>query len=512
MLENAPIINLLAPFFAAFLVGMLGMWKRRAALPIAIIGLSVSLVSSIWVLVVVNFIRPVGYFLGGWNAPFGIVFYIDGLNALVVVLIQLVALMALIHGGKIIEKEIGHIRHFYYTLYLLFVVGVTGITQTADAFNLYVLIEVASLTSYALIAVGDRRSLHAGLNYLLLGSIGATFYLLGVGYLYIKTGTLNMQDLHAILVAKDLFASHTVQVALILLMVGLWIKMAFFPLHGWLPNAYTWSPVTSASLMSPLMTKVMIYVMIRVMLSIFGLENIMEIMWAKFVPFLAVIGILYGSFMALAQKNFRRMLTYIIVAEIGYMVGAAWLGSERGITAAFYHILSDSLMTLCLFLAAGSLAYRNNIRFIGDFENAFKKAPVTMAMLTIGALAMIGIPPTSGFFSKWYLVGAGVDAGNWIYVAALLIASFCNAVMFFRIFEIAVFGNKPSESDHGHGHDEPHDPTHHHEKIAKSEAPFWMLVPSITAAFSIILLGVFSQGLIGLISRTVTNLIEGGML
>jgi len=508
MLENAPIINLLAPLFAAFLAGLLGMWKRRAALPIAIIGLLVSLISSVWVLVVVNFVRPVGYYLGGWNAPFGIVFNIDGLNALVVVLIQFVALMALIHGGRIIEKEIGHNRNFYYALYLLFVVGVTGITQTADAFNLYVLIEVASLTSYALIAVGERRSVHAGLNYLLLGSIGATFYLLGVGYLYIKTGTLNMQDLNAILVAKDLFAAPTVQVALILLMVGLWIKMAFFPFHGWLPNAYTWSPVTSASLMSPLMTKVMIYVMIRIMLSVFGLEHVMDVVWAKYIPYLAVVAILYGSFMALAQRHFRRMVTYIIVAEIGYMVGAAWLGTERGFTGAFYHILSDSLMTLCLFLAAGALAFKNQIKFIDQFEGAFSKAPVSMAILTVGALAMIGIPPTSGFFSKWYLIGAGVDAGNWIYVGALIVASFCNAVMFFRIFEIAVFGKKPTEGGHGH-EDDHHDD---HDKVERNEAPLWMLIPGISVALSIVLLGVFNQGIIALISRTVGELIEGGML
>jgi len=507
MLENAPILNLLSPLFAAFLAVSLGIWRRRLAFPLAIIGLSVSLISSLSVLMVVALVRPVGYFVGGWNAPFGIVYNIDGLNALVVVLIQLVALLAIVHGGPIVKRDIGDHRHFYYGLYLLFIVGVTGITQTADAFNLYVLIEVASLTSYALIAVGHKRSVHAGLNYLLVGSIGATFYLLGIGYLYIKTGTLNMQDLHAVMTAQQLFASPTVQVALILLIVGLWIKMAFFPFHGWLPNAYTWSPLTSAAMMSPLMTKVMVYVMIRVMLSVFGLENVMEVAWAKAVPYLAVVAILYGSFMALAQKNVRRIITYIIVSEIGYLVGAAWLGTERGLTAAVYHILSDSLMTLCLFLAAGSLIYRHSIHFIDDFEHAFSKAPLTMVALAVGALSMIGIPPTCGFFSKWYLIGAGIDAGNWIYIAGLVIASFANAVIFFRIFEIAFFGKKPKENAHHEEND-----SHHPMVLKKQEAPFWMTASALTVAASIVLLGVFNQGFVQMIQTAIANIVTGGAL
>jgi len=506
MLENAPIINILAPLFAGFLAAALGIWRKRLAFPIAIIGLSVSLISSLSVLMVVALYRPVGYFVGGWNAPFGIVYRIDGLNALIVVLIQFVALISLIHGGSIIKSELDDKRPFYYSLFLLFVVGVTGITQTADAFNLYVLIEVASLTSYALIAVGEKRSVHAGLNYLLIGSIGATFYLLGIGYLYLKTGTLNMQDLNSILNAQNLFASATVQVAIILLMLGMWIKMAFFPFHGWLPNAYTWSPLTSASLMAPLMTKVMIYVMIRVMLSIIGYEQMMQLVWAKGIPLLAVIAILYGSFMALSQKNIRRMISYIVVAEIGYMAGAAWLGTERGLTASVYHILSDSLMTLALFLAAGSLAYRHNIRQLDQFDGVFSKSPITMLAFATAALSMIGIPPTCGFFSKWYLIGAGIESGNFYYVAALIIASFCNAVMFFRIFENAYFGKNLTNNAHGESPDD------HHHPVSREEAPIWMLGTSVVAAFSILLLGIFSQGFVQMIQSAISSLVNGGSI
>ena len=510
MPDNAPILNLLAPFLAAFAVCAFGTWKRALALPIAILGLSISFVSSLVSLWVVATGGPITYTMGGWSAPIGIVFSIDALNALVVVLIHLVALMALFHSARLIEQEIDEKRHFYYTLYLLFVTGITGITQTADAFNLYVLIEVASLTSYALIAMGERRSLHAGLNYLLMGSIGATLYLLGVGFLYLKTGTLNMHDLHAMLTENRLFQSPTVQVATILIIVGLWLKMAMFPFHGWLPNAYTWSPVSSAALMAPLMTKVMIYVMIRMMLVVFGLDQMLEIVWAKTVPYLAVMTILFGSFMALSQRNLRRIFTYIIVAEVGYMVGAAWLGNTRGLTGSFYHILSDSLMTLCLFLGAGSLVFKHKIRSIDDLEGIFSKMPLTMTAFTVGAISMIGIPPTCGFFSKWYLIGGGIEAGNWIYVGALILSSFINAVIFFRMFEIACFGKNPVE-EASHDHEDTHEADHHPE-TSVVEAPPVMVVPVIVISLCIILLGVFNQPVIEMIQHAITSIHQGGIL
>lgn len=512
MLSNAPVINLMAPFFAAFVICGVGLWKRGFAQPIAVVGLAVSLASAVATLLHVAADGPISYAVGGWAAPYGIVLGIDLLNALVVVLIHLVALLSAIHAGPAIARDLGEKQTAYYTLFLLFVTGVTGITETADAFNLYVLIEVASLTSYALIAVGDKRSVHAALNYLLMGSIGATLYLLGVGYLYIKTGTLNMHDIHAVLVAQDLFASPTVQVAAIMIFIGLALKMALFPFHGWLPNAYTWSPPSTASLLGSLMTKVMIYVMVRMMLVVFGVEAVFGgVAWAQAIPYLAIVAIFYGSLMALGQRSLRRVIAYIIVAEVGYMVGAAWLGNEKGLTGAFFHLISDSLMTLCLFLAAGSLMFRHGIQKIDQLEGAFRRMPVTMTCFAVGAFSMIGIPPTCGFFSKWYLLSGGFDAGNWLYVGALLFSSFVNAVIFFRIFEIACFGKHPQEAGHGHDDDHGHDGAGESVVVRRAEAPLLMLIPAFAVAASILLLGIFNQRFVEMIQTTIGLLSQGGL-
>lgn len=503
MLQHAPVIHLLAPFYAAITICIAGMWRKETAYPIAVTALSLSLLSAVVTLIKVGIAGPVIYAMGGWSAPFGIHFHIDALSALMAVLIQVVALLTAIHSRHPIHSSIGEKSYLYYPLFLLFVTGVTGICQTADAFNLYVLIEVSALTSYALIAMGEKRSVHASFNYLLVGSLGATLYLLGVGYLYLKTGTLNMQDLNFIMTTRELFSTPTIQVALILLMVGLWIKMAQFPFHGWLPNAYTWAPSPSAALMGPLMTKVMVYVMIRFMISVYGLDAIVDSMWTTWVPYLAIAGIVYGSLMALSQHYLRRMVTYIIVAEIGYMVGAAWLATELSITAAFYHVISDALMTLALFLCIAAMRVRHDIRSIHDMENIFKKMPITMVAFSIVALSLVGIPPTSGFISKWYLISAGIDAGHWPYIIALLLASFANAVIFFRIFEIGVFGKKPAE---GHHHKESHD------KKYLSEAPFSMLIPCLVISASIILLGIFNQPFIEMISTTISSISGGEVL
>ena len=283
-------------------------------------------------------------------------------------------------------------------------------------------------------------------------------------------------------------------IAFLFILVGIWIKMAFFPLNGWLPNAYSYCPSTSACILAPLMTKVSVYVMIRVMMSVFGLNWLFsQSVWTDLVVWLAVIAILAGSIFALAQREIKKMLCYLIVAEVGYMVGGAWLADPEwwGLTGAIYHIVADAVMTLCLFLAAGIFAKRFKAIEISDLEGLFKKAPWTSAGFVVGALAMIGVPPTCGFFSKFYLIRGGIDSGHWQFVVALLISSLVNAILFFRIFEIAHFGNKPAEGhDHSHSEDD-------HDSI--QEAPASALLPLLTAAAAIILIGIFNGQIVEMI-------------
>ena len=486
MSEHFPALLVTGPLLAALLVSIAGWLRPRLCLPIALLGLGLAALSATGLLVQVLTSGPVGYRLGGWEPPWGIYYLVDQLNAVVATVVAWVALVNLAASHRAVQADYAEKQGPFYTLYVLAVTGLLGMVATGDAFNLYVLLEISSLTGYALIGLGPGRAPLSSLNYLFLGTIGASFYLLGVGYLYIVTGSLNMADLAHLL--PPLYNSLAVSTAFAILMVGVWVKMAFFPLHAWLPNAYSQAPGPAASLLAPLMTKVMVYVMIRMMLTVFTMHYVAaQALLQHFVVWLAVAAMVAGGLFALAQRDLKRMLAYIVVSEVGYMVGGAWLGNRLGMTGAVLHLINDAVMTFCVFLAAGCIFQRVRGTAFEDLQGLFKKMPWTMAALAAGALAIIGVPPTCGFFSKLYLIRAGLAAGHWGFVAGLLFSSLVAVVLFFRLFEIAFF--EPMASGHGEHHG-------HAPAVALAEAPLSMLLPLMAAALGLVALGLATGPLV----------------
>ena len=477
---NLPVYVMAVPLITAFFVNLLGRASKAWIAPLTLGCLAYSTVASIIVMGQVLVKGHISYTVGNWKAPFGIELVIDPLSAVMLVLISVVALIATISALKSVSQELPDQEYLFFTLYLILISGLFGLILTGDAFNLYVLLEITSITTYALIAMGKGRAPLASFNYIIMGSIGASFYLLGVGYLYLMTGSLNMANISQILLAMN--GGAAIATALGFILVGLWVKMAFFPLHGWLPNAYAFAPTGTALIVAPLMTKVTVYLMVRVMFSIFSVDYLFLQHPAvqNGVVWVAALAIICASSLALGQRDLKKMLTYIIIAEVGYMVGGVWLANSTGMTGAILHIVNDALMTLCLFLAAAALIYRLGDLNFDNLQGIYRKMPVTMAAFTVGALAMIGVPPTAGFFSKWYLILGGIEAGQWIYVIALLFSSLVNAVLFFRIIEIGYFFK---DGEH-----------HGHEKL--EEAPLSMQAPLVISAVALIIVGLGSGPLV----------------
>ena len=438
MTHQYPALIIVVPLISSLLVTLIGWFKKSLCFPIILITLGVSCFWSFSILRQVMGTGVVSYTLGGWVPPFGIELRIDHLNALVLIVIFVVAFLNLIAGHPATQKEFGDKTGVFYALYILFVTGLAGITVTGDAFNLYVLLEITALTGYALIGIGKGHAALAGLNYLFMGTIGASFYLLGIGYLYIATGSLNMTDLAEILPRH--YGSPVLVFAFVLVLVGLLIKIALFPLHVWLPNAYTYSPPVAGGLVAPLTTKVMAYVLVRMYLFVFKPEyTFSNPFFSQLLVWIAVLAIVAGSILALAQTRMTRMLTYIIVTEIGYLVGGFWMNNSAGMTGMILHIVNDAAMTLCLFLVAGSILYRLGDDQFQNLQGLSRRMPLTTTALIVGAFSLIGVPPTCGFFSKWYLIKGGIESGHYGFVVALIFSGLVNVILFFRIIEICYF-------------------------------------------------------------------------
>jgi multicomponent Na+:H+ antiporter subunit D len=483
MVQQLPAIIIIVPLATSFFIFFAGLWHNRLAYPLAVAAMSICLLGSFSILISVIDNGAISYWLGGWQPPWGIEYRIDHLNAVMLVLVSVLSLLATVHAKKSVERELPEKITLFWSLFILMITGLLGICITGDLFNLFVLLEVASLSGYALISIGEKKAIYASFRYIVIGTIGASFYLLGVGYLYITSGSLNMSDLSQLL--PKLYHSKAVLAGFAFILIGLSIKMALFPLHGWLPDAYTYAPSAVSAAVAPLVTKVMAYVIIRIMFTVFRAEYPISVIGATdFMVWVGTFAILFGAVMALSQTDYKRMMSYVIVAEIGYIIGGIGVANATALKGAIFHIVNDALMVACLYAVAGMVMYKTGGHQIKDFRGIFKTMPITASIYTVGALAVIGVPPTCGFFSKWYLLWGGIQANQWTFVAALLVCTLINVALFFRIFDKGLYIHARNNG--------PQDATPS-KTLDTGEAPLSMLIPAVVLALAILLTGIFNQ-------------------
>ena len=432
----------------------------------------------------------ISYELGGWAPPWGIEYRIDAANALVALIVAGIAAITLPYALHSVEKEIPlKQQSLFYSAFMLCFTGLLGITQTGDIFNLFVFLEISSLSTYALISLGRKRqALTAAYQYLIMGTIGATFFLIGVGLLYAMTGTLNMADLSARLPA--LVEQRTTQTAFAFIMVGFALKLALFPLHLWLPNAYTYAPSVITVFLAATATKVAVYVMLRVIFTVFGFSFIEETPTDEIFLLLCIIGILMMSVYAIYQKDSKRLLAYSSVAQIGYMMLGLSFGSILGVTATLIHLFNHALMKGALFMAIGAIVYRIGSSNIDKMAGLGKRMPWTFAAIVIGGLSLIGVPGTAGFISKWYLVLAAIEQQNWLVVAVILIGSLLAVAYVWKLIEALYF--KPANKNA-------------HTGI--KEAPLMLLIPTWVLVLANIYFGLDTALTVGTAEQAVKLLL-----
>lgn len=475
--DNAPALIVVIPMVAAPIAAVLPSGRLAWLLAIATTG--ASLLMALAMLAQISAMdapdAAISYSMGGWAPPGGIEFRIDALNALVLVLVSAIGLIAAVFGLPSVEKEIYRPKHaMFFAAYMICFMGLIGVTATGDAFNLFVFLEISSIATYVLVALGsgrDRRALPAASSYLLMGTIGASFFVVGVGFLYGVTGTLNMAELSERLQGQG--DNRAVLAGYAFIFVGLGIKAAMFPLHQWLPNAYAYSPSFVTTFLAATATKVAIYAMVRFLFTVFGPAFEFDggsLIWLL-AP-LGVAGMLSCSFQAMFQTDVRRTLAYSSVAQVGYMLLGISLGTAIGLSAGLFHLVNHALMKGALFLAVASVALNYRGSTIVDYQGLGKAAPWTMTAFAIGALSLIGVPLTAGFQSKYLLVSALLESGWWQAALIVVFTSVLAVIYMGRILE-AVFFRPPVDPNR-----------------ERAEAPLLILAPLWLLAIANIWVGV----------------------
>ncbi len=446
--NHLPALIVILPLLVALLLPALGRghgpWFAATLTTWAVLGMTIVLQLQF-----IGFLQNpetsvafISYPIGNWRVPWGIEFRVDALNTFLLLVISMISAVVTFYARLSIASTIPLERiRFFYSVWLLFISGLLGVTMTGDVFNVYVLIEISALASYTLVAMGhyqNRKALSGSINYLVLGTIGASFFLIGVGYLYSVTGTLNIADAAEKL--RPLHDNRAVITAFAFMLVGLSVKMALFPLHGWLPDAHGYAPPIVSALLSGVAIKVGAYVMIRLLFSVLGINFSLALLpTAPIIWILASLAIVIGSYTAIQQSSLKRLLAYSSVAQIGYIALGFALANENGLTGSLIHIFNHALMKSGLFLVAGIVSYRLGEAELKTLSGLGRKMPFTMAALTAGGLGLIGVPLTSGFISKWYLVSGAIDRGLMPLAVVILAGSILAVIYVWKVVEIVYF-------------------------------------------------------------------------
>lgn len=501
----------------AGLLGLLtGLRSRRAGHAVVLIGAVAALaISLLGMREVVSTGEPLRYAVGGWLPPVGIELVLDHLAAYMTTLITFIGVLVLVYAPRSLRFETTGKETFAYPAMVLLLAGLTGMCLTGDVFNLYVFLEISALAAYALLAIGDRPAPMAALRYLLIGAAGGGLYLLGVGFLYFSAGTLNMADLHARL--PELVESRAVLAAAVLMVLGLGVKMALFPLHFWLPDVYTNAPSAVAGLIAPIMTKVSAYAIIRLFLDVFPQGFFIEsVPIAATIGWLSAGGIIFGSVLAIAQQDYRRMLAYSSIGQISYVGLGIGLANPIGLIGGLLHIVNHAFMKGLLFLVGGAVRLRTGVTRIPDMKGVGRAMPWTMGAFVVGVLAMVGIPPAAGFFSKWYLLLGTLEAGNWWWFAVIIASSLLSAVYFFRVVEMVFRDPASDPAEAGAGSTLSAGPAGAAANPQPSanphpagEPPASMLVPILILALGVLAVGVFNVAIVTTLLERVVEPLGG---
>lgn len=487
---HLPALQVVVPLLAAPLTVLLRSRHLAFGVAMAAIGAALAVSLALWLQVAEQ--GTLSYAIGSWPPPWGIEYRVDRLSSFVLVLVSGIAAVVLPYSRRSIEAEIPtHLHYLFYTMFLLCFTGLLGITITGDAFNVFVFLEISSLSTYVLIALGrDRRALVASYQYLVMGTIGATFIVIGIGLLYLMTGTLNLADMGRRLQAVQ--GTRPVLAALAFLTVGVSLKLALFPLHQWLPNAYAYAPSAVAAFLAATATKVAVYVLLRFYFTVFGEAQVFDqLPMQQAMLLLALAGMFAASTIAILQTDLKRLFAYSSIGQIGYIVLGLSFDSQAGLVASIVHLMNHGVTKGAIFLLLGGVALRLGGTSLARVQGLGRVMPFTSAGIVLCGLSLIGVPGTAGFITKWYLLLAALQKDQWWLVFLIVASSLLSLAYVWRFVETAYFREPRRDT------------------AAAGEAPASMLLPSAVLVAATLVFGVHTSFTVGSAATAAAQLLGG---
>jgi len=432
------------PLVAAFVLPVLGKGLKPVATVLA------NLVTiGLLVLAVMSIGDSRVYEVGNWSIPLGINLVLDGLSSLLLLAISVVSTAAMFFSIRYMEQYTAKPK--YLSLFLLMVAGMNGVVLSGDVFNLYVFLEIASIASYALVGFGcEHEELEASFKYMVLGSIASTFILFGVAVVYANTGSLNMAYISRAIGQMGMNAG--LAFALSLFVAGFGLKAALVPFHAWLPDAHPSAPAPISAMLSGVLIKALgVYALARLVFNVFGVS--IQVGWVLVA--LGLASMVVGGFLALGQWDFKRLLAYSSISQIGYVVlgiglGAVLLAREANVAWAslailggLFHLLNHSVYKSLLFLTSGSVEMATGTRQMTEMGGLADRMPITRAACAVASASIAGVPPFPGFWSKLILVMAAVQARMYWVAAIIVVVSVCTLIMYLKVHRYVFLGELP---------------------------------------------------------------------
>jgi len=477
-----PVHYIVAPLLAAFAIPLLTKIYKDAARVVPGIVLFYNMIISFVLIKQVHEHGFINEVIAGWHAPWGINLLLTPFTAFLATMVSVLGFAIWLYGFRFKRTLKGGVVKYYEILQMMMIAGSIGVIITGDIFNMFVFIEIVGITAYSLTAFyRERDGAEAGFKYLFIGSLASTFLLLAILIIYTQTGTLNMAQI----AERMPMVPQTMKItALIFFLVALGIEAEMFPLNGWAPDAYSQAPSPTSATFAAVVSVAGVYALVRVVFTLFDVSGV-----HNYLIVMGFVTMVVAEIAAIMQKDLKRMLAYSSIGQVGLVLIAFGIGSELAVFGAVFLMLNHAVIKSLLFMSGSYFIYNNNDKRLVGLNGIYRKLPYVSALFSIAAFAIVGFPPFSGFWSKFYILSSAADRNMIYLIIGILLVTIIELVYYLRTVARIYFAQETEE--------------------AASHKPSVNALIAMTAlAIFIILIGIYPDLITGYLHQAAQSLLD----